>query len=50
MRLRGTPGKSIRIAGIAGCAFSKDQVGLFVWAKIPATYKMAMNVERQNTL
>lgn len=21
-----------------GCAYSKDQVGLFVWAKIPATY------------
>ena len=23
---------------LLGCAFSRDQVGMFVWAKIPAAY------------
>jgi LL-diaminopimelate aminotransferase len=31
--------KVFELLELLGCAFSKDQVGLFVWAKIPATYK-----------
>jgi LL-diaminopimelate aminotransferase len=30
--------KVFELLQLLNCAFSKDQVGLFVWAKIPATY------------
>ena len=31
--------KVFELLDTLGCAFSKQQVGMFVWAKIPATYK-----------
>jgi LL-diaminopimelate aminotransferase len=31
-------GKVFELLELLGCAFSKDQVGMFVWAKIPTTY------------
>ena len=31
--------KVFELLDTLGCAFSKDQVGMFVWAKIPTTYK-----------
>ena len=31
-------GKVFELLELLGCEFSKDQVGMFVWAKIPATY------------
>jgi LL-diaminopimelate aminotransferase len=31
-------GKVFELLELLGCVFSKDQVGMFVWAKIPATY------------
>jgi LL-diaminopimelate aminotransferase len=31
-------GKVFELLELLGCAFSRDQVGMFVWAKIPAAY------------
>ncbi|MBV9986438.1 MAG: aminotransferase class I/II-fold pyridoxal phosphate-dependent enzyme [Chitinophagaceae bacterium] len=31
--------KVFELLGVLGCSFSKEQAGMFVWAKIPATYK-----------
>ena len=31
-------GKVFELLELLGCVFSKDQVGMFVWAEIPATY------------
>jgi LL-diaminopimelate aminotransferase len=31
-------GKVFELLELLGCAFSRDQVGMFVWAKIPPTY------------
>jgi LL-diaminopimelate aminotransferase len=31
-------GKVFELLELLGCVFSRDQVGMFVWAKIPATY------------
>lgn len=32
-------GKAFELLELLKCAFSKDQAGMFVWAKIPAAYK-----------
>ncbi|MFN8265249.1 MAG: aminotransferase class I/II-fold pyridoxal phosphate-dependent enzyme [Chitinophagaceae bacterium] len=31
--------KAFELLDLLGCTYSKDQAGMFVWAKIPATYK-----------